>query len=63
MHSGTANEDKAYAQGMDKGRFFESGYLLAQLCSLSNNPEATLADAIELLENRTAVLRRRNGHE
>lgn len=77
MHSGTAQDDRMYAKGIEKGRFFEVGYLIAQLqAELTkvskqrfDSPDSDriipslqgLETAIALLESRADQIRIRNG--
>jgi hypothetical protein len=79
MHSGTAQDDKSYALGMEKGRFFEGGYLItllqAELTQLKRQRFDTpdkdriipgmvgLETAIKILEDRCEQIRKRNGWE
>lgn len=79
MHSGTAEDDRTYAKGIEKGRFLEIGYLIAQLqaelTKISkqrfDSPDSDriipslmgLETAIRLLEGRAEQIRVRNGWE
>lgn len=77
MHSGTAEEDKAYAKGIEKGRFLEAGYIVTLLQAELTRIKRLRFDseegphiiqglygvekAIDILDNRCTELRERNG--
>jgi hypothetical protein len=79
MHSGTARDDRSYALGVEKGRFFEGGYLIRllqdELTKVKNQRFDTpdkdriipgivgLETAIKVLEDRCDQIRQRNGWE
>jgi len=76
MHSGTAQDDRIYAKGVEKGRLLEAGYLITLLQAELTRLKKTRFDskegpqiiqglyglekAIDILDNRCTELRKRN---
>lgn len=73
MHSGTAQDDRIYAKGIEKGRFLEAGYIvtllqaeLTRIKKLRSDYEECsniygLEKAIDILDRRCEEVGKRNG--
>lgn len=77
MHSGTAQDDRIYAKGIEKGRFLEAGYIvtllqaeLTRIKKLRFDSEEGpniiqglygLEKAIDILDRRCEEVGKRNG--